>query len=131
MTVTEMSKRIKQLGGLNDKNALIITVEKYIHLKSLWKIGRKAPKSLVKGGEHRPTVCNCTLCQLHAGPSMGGSCGSCPLVFAGQKCFEWGNTFYLLWDEGAEIDRRDNFYTGCNQIIDECRKALKGIKNGK
>lgn len=113
MTKTEMEKRIKKLGGLNPKTALIVSIEKWKGLLKHWDILLKTREV-----DCYPDAPNCALCvQTHM------DCYKCPL----RDCLE-PNSPYEQVEGAIETQDKPAFMKARRNIIRRMQRALKKLE---
>ena len=75
MTRTQMLECIKDLGGLNPRTALIVSIGKWKILHQYWN--NLCNQDIMS--KHWPKYYNCALCELYC-VSYYDTCGECPLI---------------------------------------------------
>jgi len=112
MTKEEMQKRIKELGGLNPKTALIVSIEKWKGLPKYWD-------EIIKSNEvdYYPGTENCALCQQY-----NIACENCCL-----DCCETDSQYDRVEDAIQDEDKPE-FMKARRNIIRRMQRALKKLE---
>ncbi len=108
MTKKEMEKRIEELGGLNSKTALIVSIEKWKGLSGCWQ-----------ERESFPWRVNCALCGLYVG------CSGCPLNSCGT------GSEYVIARRAINEEDRSDFMEARRNLIRRMQRALKKLEAGE
>ena len=122
MTRDDMLDRVKQLGGLNAKTALIVSIEKWKSLhEHLGEMVRMPDDS-----EHVPTSYNCALCEFYK-PTKD-SCNGCPLTEKGSKrgCSDQSDWYFA--DTAILTNDYYGFQTACERLVTRMQEALEEIQ---
>ncbi len=124
MTRKEMLKRFRELGGKTKRNALIITIEKWVGLIEFWPKEDMHPSiSIGDNVDNYPATENCGLCEIDG----DNCCEKCPLFIAGDDSFSCCDA-YDLFERSIKCNERADYLKGRRQIITKCRKALKEME---
>ena len=107
MTKTEMEKRIKELGGLNLKTALIVSIEKWKGLADRWQEEKSFPYNT-----------NCALCKLY----HDKGCMLCPLESCGL------DSQYVEACHNINLEHKPAFMKARRNIIRRMQRALKRLE---
>ena len=111
MTKKEMWKRIKKLGGLNPKTALIVSIEKWNGLLEYWT-------ELSEDDDRFPDTPNCALCQQY----YSKDCEGCPL-----DCIN-DNSQYEKVNIAIEYKDKPAFMKARRNLIRRMQRALKKLE---
>ena len=125
MTSAAIDARIKKLGGLNERTALIVSIEKWERLGKC---------EFEKMTDAATTGDTCALCRYHhffyRGYSANAACGDCPLKDSASSGCSKGSPFSLA-REAIYFENKPVFMKARRNLLRRMRRALKRLKEGE
>lgn len=123
MTQDQMHEMFKAFGGVTLKNALLISIVKYLQLSDHWRCDNAEQfKGLPLA--HAPESENCALC--HYIDSRNLTCEDCIL----DACWNPGTLYQKLYDANCKRDF-DAFNKARRRLLSKFTTAYANLEKGK